>query len=665
MRTNFFRQWKREEGGAAAEFAVLIFVLGPLWMFTMFASDAVQHLMDVQEAVITTTWDLSQVQYGGIDDPDIDGAVKMSRLQFADHDSSFLNEQKIQGGKFSGDAHHVNAFAHTCWCNNNGEGCDNGMTEHEDRSSSHQVYCRKTDKDPYVLSTMTFHEKFNKGAVYECSAKGWLFNFALPEKFVGGIPGNERIPLFSKRKQTGDSAHVSGSSASTADLLLREHAAILTDPWAITELKDLDPGSDHKVPSVNAGDTNSRYYERAQWQFYLGGTWFLQPSINTANFAVKAFSNNILICPSIPPLPLYGWRLGGPREPSRLVDERPVSRQPRLHRRLGLRRPVQGQRPGRRFLHDASARRQRCPQGLREARLLLLGPQSEQLEGLAMRVFPAFSQWATAAAAVALLAAVPASAASAPAPKQSDAKPYGPGPLSAARPPTDPAAYDQALERIRKMPPEEAFGFAAFDNELPVENLGRQTQPGTIRMASLTLKVKPELAFENYRIGLSQKYLPIFQGRMGRNAAYLSFRDPADGFMRTVTVSGVDQTIVLVAISDPDRLLNRPPPTPDHAPVDWPLPPLLGTPADLETVDLGVYQRTRSIQVACSDSAGPLSFFDTHLPEKGWLPDKSSRHVGRESSTEDFRRGDEVCAVVSTFRTGEPCALSIICTARK
>ncbi|HEY3447299.1 MAG TPA: hypothetical protein VGK67_13090 [Myxococcales bacterium] len=305
---NPFRQWKREEGGAAVEFAVLIFVLGPLWMFTMFASDAVQHLMDVQEAVITTTWDLSQMQYGGKDDPDVDGAVAMSRLQFADHDSSFINEASISGGKFSGDAHHVNAFAHTCWCNGGGDGtCDSAsQTDHTDRSRSHQVYCRKTDKDPYLATTMTFHSQFNKGAVYECAAKGWLFNFALPDKFVGGIPGNERIPLFSKRKRSGGTAHVEGDSGATADLLLREHAAILTDPWAITELKDIAPGSDHMVPTVDAGDTNSRYYDRAQWQFYLGGPWLIQPGIYTAQFALKALTNKILICPSIPPLPRYG-----------------------------------------------------------------------------------------------------------------------------------------------------------------------------------------------------------------------------------------------------------------------------------------------------------------------------------------------------------------------
>ncbi len=333
MRSHSFREWKRdEEGGAAAEFAVLVFVLGPLWMFTMFASDAVQHLMDVQEAVITTTWDLSQVQYGGNVEPDpdednpdaldpIQATVKMSRLQFADHDSSFINEGNISGGKFNGDAHHVNAFAHTCWCNGGGGSCDAaGQTNHTDRSQSHQVYCRKTGKNKVISTTLTFNAMFNRGDIYECAAKGWLFNYALPETFVSGIPGNERIPLFNKRKRSdgidNKTAHVQGDS--TADLLLREHAAIMTDPWAITELKRIDPGRDHHVPIVMAGETNSdfndggddsrksRYYARAQWEFYLGGTWFAQPAMYTAQFALKAFQNQILVCPSVPPLPRYG-----------------------------------------------------------------------------------------------------------------------------------------------------------------------------------------------------------------------------------------------------------------------------------------------------------------------------------------------------------------------
>jgi hypothetical protein len=265
-----------------------------------------------------------------------------------------------------------------------------------------------------------------------------------------------------------------------------------------------------------------------------------------------------------------------------------------------------------------------------------------------------------AAAAFALLGAAPA-----PAPKPPAPKSHKPGQLSTARPPTDPAAYDAALERIRKMPPEEAFGFAAFDHQLPVENLGRQVRPGTIRMASLTLKLRPEVVFENYRVGLSQKYLPLFQGRMGRNSAYVSFREPGDGFLRTVTVSGEDTAIVLVAISDPDRLLNRAPASADRAPADWPMPAVIGLPADLETEEMGVYQRTRATQVSCADSAEPLSFFDTHLPEKGWLPDKSTRHIAREASSEEFHRADEVCGIVSSFKPGEPCGLNIICTSRK
>ncbi len=214
------------------------------------------------------------------------------------------------------------------------------------------------------------------------------------------------------------------------------------------------------------------------------------------------------------------------------------------------------------------------------------------------------------------------------------------------------------------MPPEKAFGFAAFDHQLPVENLGRQTRPGTIRMATLTLRLRPELVFEAYRAGLSQQYLPLYQGRTGGNSAYLSFRDPDDGFMRTVTVSGVDSSVVVVAISDPERLLHRPPASPDHAPANWPMPPTFGQPADLETEELGTYQRTRAVQVACADSEEPLTFFDTHLPEKGWLPDRASRKVTRESSSSEYRRGDEACGVVTVLRPGQPCGLSIVCTSR-
>jgi hypothetical protein len=302
-----------QEGGAAVEFAALSLVMVPLWLFTMFSSDTMFHMLDVQEAVIATTWDMSQVQFGNqAHQVDIDSTgsstsvAKMNRLQFADHDSSFINEGAISGGKFSGDNHHTNAFSHTCWCNGGtGDACDDGFTEFTDMSSSHQVHCKQIkDKDSYILPPAESFRGFEagepggtggNGATIECGAKGWLYNYIIPEHLIQGIPANEKIPLFNKKRHFNPGMPTSPhgiSGDSTADILLRDHAGILVDPWAVT-----DKGSvTSTVPEMHRNvdsTTDQMFYKRTKHMFnYV--VWYALPSADAFSFLQEGRDKELL-----------------------------------------------------------------------------------------------------------------------------------------------------------------------------------------------------------------------------------------------------------------------------------------------------------------------------------------------------------------------------------
>lgn len=268
------RAWKQEEGAAVTETAVMMFIMIPLTLFVMFTSDAVYHLLEVQEAVIATVWDFSVADYGSSKEPGkaagtwsgIEGTTSgMNRLQYADHDGSFTNEQRITASmKFSEDGHmlhHNQAFGHVCWCN--GPSDCGGTSAYNDNNRSQQIRCRISrggSADSFSLDflggTSRFRDNWQAGGTVECWAKGWLYNYLIGEKFIADFPAAEKIPLFNKKRRTADSIHQNQNQTATADILLRYRAALLVDSWAITTGAKTD-----------LADTDSAFYQRSNTVF--------------------------------------------------------------------------------------------------------------------------------------------------------------------------------------------------------------------------------------------------------------------------------------------------------------------------------------------------------------------------------------------------------------
>lgn len=253
--------------------------------------------------------------------------------------------------------------------------------------------------------------------------------------------------------------------------------------------------------------------------------------------------------------------------------------------------------------------------------------------------------------------------------REAASRPRGDRPQMLVRPPTDPLQYEAAVDRIRSTPGNELFAFAAYEGVIPSENMGEQNRVGTamLRMASLSLPVPPEKVFENYRVWLNQRRLPIITGNPGPNTAHLTFRDPSDGFMRSVTVLGQgENTLIVAAVGDPKKMLEQAPlPT---SPADWPLPPTLGRPVDFESLEGERRQRTRFASVGCRDAGDLLSFFETHLPEQGWAAEQGTRSSTPTQAREQFRRADTICDVTSALGRVEgrqACTLNVVCISKR
>lgn len=288
------RLQRREDGGAAVEFAVLMFILCPLWFFTMFSSDAMFHMLDVQEAVLSATWDLSQQQFGN--EKDMPDVGQFNRLQFADHDSSFTNEDVLSTG-FSKEDHHTNPFGHTCFCQGHDSSgnldCRKELKPYTTKEA-HQVACKwvkgvgfGTPPAQDLASAVG-----GQGGVWECGAKGWLYNYLVPERFIPDFKAAERVPLFTRKKRAAGQHDNDG--ALSADILLREHAAIVIDPWAVT----VKPNGG-VTPGVEREDTDPIFFKRTL-SVFTHKIWYAFPTVPAMSFMGKAANKKLGVAPASP-----------------------------------------------------------------------------------------------------------------------------------------------------------------------------------------------------------------------------------------------------------------------------------------------------------------------------------------------------------------------------
>ena len=229
-------------------------------------------------------------------------------------------------------------------------------------------------------------------------------------------------------------------------------------------------------------------------------------------------------------------------------------------------------------------------------------------------------------------------------------------------PPQDPAEYHVALERIRKAPAAELFGYARYDDQLPTDDWGRTMDVGAaeIRMASLTTRDQLPTVMQRYQRQLGEKKIHYYTSYLSASIAYISFRDSDDGFMRTLAVFQQNEsTMVIAAIGDPERLLDSP--GNGAVPADWPMPPVLGKPFDMKMTQEGQMMGIRRVQLAVSNLDEVMRFYSNELPRMGWKAAPNSEASDDRMRLATYVRGRDRCTVGVQALDGRSSSMTLTC----
>lgn len=330
--TRLLQKARRHEAGAATvEMAVLMIIFIPLILFTMYASDAVFHTLEVQEAVLVTLWDMSQQAYS--QEPKvhkarsgapgfIEGTVAgFERIQYADHIGEYSSEKEIDSGGtgFGSDSqHHIQIFGHVCWCNgSSASDCDGGSVSDYAQAKAQQVRCQLNQSifnltNSYPLSTgATYYSQFGSaGGIVTCSAKGWLYNYLIPETFLGGFGEVNKVKLFNKKRQNASSPHgiESEGEGVGADMLLKFRAQLFVDTWAVVDGSNINRTKNNNMFKDGGVGPNEALFRRTAVVF-SDPEWYGSVSGKVLSYAQKAGPSDkkLMIVFSVPEIPPVGF----------------------------------------------------------------------------------------------------------------------------------------------------------------------------------------------------------------------------------------------------------------------------------------------------------------------------------------------------------------------
>jgi Flp pilus assembly protein TadG len=328
-----------QQGQAMVEFAVLMLAFVPLMLYVVFLSDVSYNQFEVQETVISTTWDFSTRNQETSSSSDADSnrtneasnVGKLNRLEYMDHTSSFDDgaegDNSDDYSKLSQESanSHNQLAARSSWIGQNGNNSVDDSSSDYDTDDSSQVTCTINKQDDLdwivaglgsgvgtVVPAYQFGQsKFSKGGLATCWAKAWIYNFLIPEKFM---QDQASVDLTQKKLQTGNATDIKGQNGTTSNILVRDRAAISFDTWAIVNGANDDKiqNADLDVGTSTDSDDNPFF---ARGEAVYGNSTALGAAATTltygymalrvGQFSLKGLSENIAIIPSFPAVKPY------------------------------------------------------------------------------------------------------------------------------------------------------------------------------------------------------------------------------------------------------------------------------------------------------------------------------------------------------------------------
>jgi hypothetical protein len=214
----------RRRGAATVELSLLMIVLIPSILYTMYLEDLLFYKFDLEETVVSSPWDFSNHDYrknGG----NVAGTVRQAAMQtFWDHTSAW-NSYNDPNYDAKETVHHEAMAAHQCWLAQGGR----------------EIEC-SMESSVGLLIQGQFIMK-NKGGLASCNAILGVQNYFLPEKFFhwwGKVSitgdGNQKM----KRHTTGQS-EIHAAAKQDPYLYPEMHFGVMADTWALYKTDEVSP----------------------------------------------------------------------------------------------------------------------------------------------------------------------------------------------------------------------------------------------------------------------------------------------------------------------------------------------------------------------------------------------------------------------------------------
>lgn len=318
-----------ERGAAATEYAVLMIVLVPIILYSVFLMDAAYLKIDLQEVVVSGVWDWSTRNTEAFENNEMAGThddnqrrekvltEKMVRMVYSDHTSSFddgvdptqpnYNNDAAMKSNLNHEKHHTGFGAQYSfqWMTEDASGNVTG----EDS----QFACRMSDADLEWAVDPNFKafgtSEWSTGARVKCQATAYIYNYIVPRDFM---PEFSTVSMTDMELREGDAhdfqnaQHTSGGHA--ADIKVKDTAAISFNTWALRSgakdgaLGDADIG-DFNWAGMSPNLAGNPFFERVRHLYAKNALFIATYALIAARglqFANAARTEELMVVTTIP-----------------------------------------------------------------------------------------------------------------------------------------------------------------------------------------------------------------------------------------------------------------------------------------------------------------------------------------------------------------------------
>lgn len=313
---------RRQRGGAIVEMTIMMLVIIPVLVYGVFLMDAAYLKLDLQETVVSGVWDFTtrntepkSGSHSGNSNSEVDQAERAVRVVYSDHTSAFDDgaDPKYPGygqterlrSNVDHQKHHIGFGAHYSFRFSNGEDT--------------QFRCERNDKDmdwlyePNMKAYGT--SRFAVGGQVTCTAKGYIYNYIIPETFMQEFAGETKVTRITRRRNASGTQAVHDAEpdrGENASIETSATAAVSFNTWALLNGSNngtltnssADIGARNML-GLNSGPNldNNPFYERVRHINTANGLFaatYANVALNGMNMMQTAASEKLMAVAAVP-----------------------------------------------------------------------------------------------------------------------------------------------------------------------------------------------------------------------------------------------------------------------------------------------------------------------------------------------------------------------------